>query len=49
MGRIQKKRSEFSSEEEEQKSSKTEEGNCDRTTQNNSILSPKPVHMAIKQ
>jgi hypothetical protein len=22
---------------------------CDRTTQNNSVLSPKPVHMAIKQ
>jgi hypothetical protein len=22
---------------------------CDRTAQNNSVLSPKPVHMAIKQ
>jgi hypothetical protein len=22
---------------------------CDRTAQNNSILSPKPVHVAIKQ
>jgi hypothetical protein len=25
------------------------EGDCDRTTQNNSVLSPKPVHVAIKQ
>jgi hypothetical protein len=24
-------------------------GDCDRTAQNNSVLSPKPVHMAIKQ
>jgi hypothetical protein len=24
-------------------------GECDRTTQNNSVLSPKPVHVAIKQ
>jgi hypothetical protein len=24
-------------------------GICDRTTQNNSVLSPKPVHLAIKQ
>jgi hypothetical protein len=22
---------------------------CDRTAQNNSVLSPKPVHMTIKQ
>jgi hypothetical protein len=22
---------------------------CDRTAQNNSVLSPKPVHLAIKQ
>jgi hypothetical protein len=26
-----------------------EEEECDRTTQNNSVLSPKPVHVAIKQ
>jgi hypothetical protein len=25
------------------------DGKCDRTAQNNSILSPKPVHVAIKQ
>jgi hypothetical protein len=25
------------------------DGECDRTAQNNSVLSPKPVHVAIKQ
>jgi hypothetical protein len=25
------------------------DASCDRTAQNNSVLSPKPVHMAIKQ
>jgi hypothetical protein len=30
--------------------SKVEGGDrCDRTAQNNSVLSPKPVHVAIKQ
>jgi hypothetical protein len=26
-----------------------EVGTCDRTAQNSSVLSPKPVHVAIKQ
>jgi hypothetical protein len=26
-----------------------QDGWCDRTAQNSSVLSPKPIHMAIKQ